>query len=465
MRTKVLNWISKYDMLHDGDTVVAGVSGGADSVCLLFLLCEMASTQFKDMDIEVVHINHGLRKEASLEAEFVKQLCVSFEERFRIRIGYHLIKADIGKLAAEWKQSVEEAGRRVRYEAFEEILGNRKGVICVAHHKDDRAETMLLNLFRGTGLKGAAGISAVNGRIIRPLLCVSRQEIEDLLKQESIEYIVDRTNLEDEYTRNRIRHHILSYAKDSISLSVVDNMEKAAMQFEAAEDYIHKETLKAELRSTVQKEAGRIILGSKSLQAEHPYIVDAVLYDAIAYVCGCRKDITAEHVANVRKLLTKDGSKELSLPYGAMVRKEYDRLIFMKRKTEPSIEEDIEGQISMRVLEDFDREQIPKATYTKWFDYDKISSVAVLRFRNEGDYLIINADMNQKTLKEYLINEKIPKEERGRIPLLCDGKHVMWVIGLRISEYYKVTEYTKRVLEVKFEDKAAGGSSRTGGVS
>lgn len=451
MRTKVIEWIKRYDMLHEDDTVVIGVSGGADSVCLLFLLCEIISQNGWNNKIEVVHINHKLREEASSDAEFVRKLCALFEERFGISLPCHIREFDVNGLSRELKISCEEAGRKVRYETFREVLGDRKGCIAVAHHKDDRAETMLLNLFRGTGLKGACGIQPVNEGIIRPLLCVTREEIENFAKKEGLDFVTDRTNLEDEYTRNKIRHHILDYAKKNICLSVTDNMGNAALQLEAAEDFIHNCTSEAWKRCVTFLEPDRLTLDISALRSEHPYIVDRVIYEAIVGVGGIKKDISAEHVKTVRGLLDKTGSKKADLPYDVIVKKEYNQLTLMKTHKKTGDEIRNSGRIFTRITEDFDMSQIPKETYTKWFDYDRISSVATLRFREEGDYLSINRDMQTKSLKEYLINEKVPKDQRDKIPVLADRNHIMWVVGMRISEYFKVTETTKRILEVKFE--------------
>lgn len=446
MRTEVSQYINKYEMLHEGDTVVVGVSGGADSVCLLFLLCEMT---YMNLNIEVLHVNHGLRETAKRDADFVRALCEDFEKRFLTRIQFHLAEASVDMIAKENGLSIEEAGRMVRYDAMNRVLGNRRGVIAVAHHANDRAETMLFNMFRGSGLKGISGISPVNGRIIRPLLNVTRNEIEEFLNKEGLSYVTDETNLTDEYTRNKIRHNILDYAEDNISHGVVRNMCKAADMIALAEDYISEGTIKAALRCTLAKENDYIEINTDELLKEHPYIVDRLLYDALGYVAGKKKDITSEHIRQIRQLLDTTGSGKCDLPYGVKAKKEYSRLKIYIPKSIGDIKPEIPN-IDMKVLEDFDINAIPRVNYTKWFDYDKISSVAVVRTREEGDYLLINSSMQKKSLKDYFINEKIPKDERNGILLLADGSHIMWVLGKRISEYYKVTENTKRVLEVSY---------------
>ena len=455
MRTKVLRFIEQYDMFRNKDTVVIGVSGGADSVCLLFLLCEFVSKgQIDIKNIEVVHVNHCLRDTAKRDEDFVTELCKSLGKRYGISLACHTASADIMKLSKSMGISTEEAGRYVRYDAMRKVLGDRAGVIAVAHHANDRAETMLFNLFRGSGLKGLTGIAPVNGDVVRPLLSVTRKEIEEFLKDEGLSYVTDETNLTDDYTRNKIRHNIIDYATENISSSTVANMNGAINQLYMAEDFISEYTLKAALRCTAVKEGGKIIINLDNLLKEHPYIIDRVLYEAVSYAAGKKKDITSEHISKIRAILEAGGSKSVNLIYGVMVRKEYNVLTIMKEASEGegSLKESFNlGEVNMRVLESFSMQDIPKDTYTKWFDYDRITSAATLRTRTEGDYLTVNDKLQHQSLKDYFINEKVLKDMRDKIPLLADGHHIMWVIGKRISENYKVTVNTTRVLEVHYE--------------
>lgn len=449
MRIKVNNYINEYNMLQDVDVVVAGVSGGADSVCLLFLLCEILKKEGKEL--RVVHVNHMIRKEASEDASFVKNLCEEFSRRFDMKIDFHLVEADVRELSKNNKLSEEEAGRIVRYDAFNKVLGNSRGVIAVAHNANDRAETMLFNEFRGSGLKGLSGIQPVSNNIIRPLLLVTRDEIEGFLKKEDLSFVTDETNLHDDYTRNKIRHNVLDYVKENVQSQVIENMNRVADQVLLAEDYIFKSTVDAAMRCTINKEEGMLVLDIEKLLEEHMYIRSRVIYDAVCFIGKKKKDITNEHVNAIMRLLESDGTKWITLIYGIHVRKEYGKLFILDKDIENNKENTIEeNNISMDILEDFNPLSIPQDNYTKWFDYDKISSAVVLRTRQPGDYIIINKEMQKKSLKDYMINEKIPKDKRDSILLLADGSHIMWIIGGRISEYYKVSKNTKRVLEVRY---------------
>ncbi len=438
--------ILKYHMLDQADIVVAGVSGGADSVCLFTLLNEFRKEEGLPFALEAVHVHHGIRKEeAGRDAEFVRRLC---EEN---GIPFHLYREDVPKKAEEWKISEEEAGRRVRYEAFRNALGIRNGMIATAHNADDRAETVLFNLFRGASLSGLSGIRPVNGNIIRPLLYVTRQEIEGFLKERGIPYVEDETNRSDDYTRNRIRHHILSYAKEEISGAAVENICRAAGLAAAAEDYLQGLANK-QLEDIRQRDGSFKI----TLPLSDPYMGGRLIYLVLCELAGKKKDIAHVHVQSVLSLAGKGGEKNLDLPYGIGVRKTDEILHFFRKEDVPEGDElsgEPEYEISQRILEDFDRDKIPAGLYTKWFDYDKINSTLCVRKRRPGDYLCIDESLHRKALKDYLIDEKIPKSERDSLLLLADEDHILWVIGHRISEYYKVSDRTGRVLEVTVNKK------------
>lgn len=177
MIDKVLQYVKEYQMIEEEDCIVAGVSGGADSVCLLLMLLEINKTL--PIEINVVHINHRIRPDAANDAAYVRELCEKY------KLSFTLVEENVAALARKRRISTEEAGRQVRYAAFERVLGTRKGKIAVAHNKNDSCETFLFHLFRGTSIRGLAGIPPVRGQIIRPLLCLSRQEIELFCRKEA----------------------------------------------------------------------------------------------------------------------------------------------------------------------------------------------------------------------------------------------------------------------------------------
>ncbi len=462
MINKVLNYVKKYQMIEPEDTIVAGVSGGADSVCLLFVLMEIQRKI--PFTILVVHINHKIRQDAAADADFVRGLCEKWD------LPFFLVEEDVKRQAEAWGISEEEAGRQIRYQAFFKALGNKKGKVAVAHNSNDRAETMLFHLFRGTGLAGAGGIRPVSGKIIRPLLCIGRNEIEGWLEKRDISFCTDSTNLQDVYTRNRIRHHILAYAEGQVCQGAAANMNRAADQLLEAEEYICRQTQDA-MERCVQINRDGISIKLPELFQEDAYLRGRILLNCVGQAAGSRKNITAAHIKNMENLFKGTGSREIHLPYGLLVYKKYDVGMIQKREKDnrvdgmegrkseyevfiPSVMEiPTLGRVEFTIFSQKESQIIPQKTYTKWFDYDKITSSIVFRTRKQGDYFTINKSKGHKSLQDYFVNEKVPKKDRDKIFLLAEGSHVIWIPGYRISEHYKISGETRNILQVKIMDK------------
>lgn len=478
MIEKVRAYCEKNQMIEKGDIIVAGVSGGADSVCLLHVLTELKKQL--DFSIVIVHVNHGVRQEAAEDAAYVQSLCRAAE------LPFVLVEKNVPALAEEWKLSEEEAGRKVRYDAFEEVIEEWKQKnpaanykIAVAHNSNDRAETVLHNLFRGSGILGLTGIKPVRGNIIRPLLETERWEIEEFLKNREISFCIDRTNLEDNYTRNRIRHHIMEYAEKEVSRKAVKHINHAADMLSETEQYLEKQTKDAYARCVknymyaekAQQQANSYKVSVSAFSKEELILQKRIILQIFEDITATRKDITSTHVEEVLGLFKKDGEKELYLPYGIHVKKQYDNVFFYQEwekqeqclfknaKVLPPciIEVDGLGTLEFTVFPMTKMENVPEKTYTKWFDYDKIVEPLELRTRKIGDYLCINQQMGKKTIKEYMIQEKIPRSRRDSMVLLAEGSHILWIPGFRISEKYKITVNTRRVLEVQLRGGTQNG--------
>ncbi|MGN0403338.1 MAG: tRNA lysidine(34) synthetase TilS [Acetatifactor sp.] len=442
---KVFSFIRQYEMIHPGDKVVLGVSGGADSVCLLFVLLEYSRRV--PLELAVVHINHGIRADAGADAAYVEGLCRS------LGIPFFLVEKDVKALAAALKCSEEDAGRRLRYGAFREIAGQLGATkIAVAHNADDRAETMLLHLFRGSGLKGLRGIEPVRDDIIRPLLCLERKEIEEYLKDKGISWRTDSTNNTDAYARNRIRHHILPYAEEQISGKVVAHMCRTAELLSETEKYMSQQTEEAR-RQCVE---GNCIDVAK-FKALPGVLQKRLLLELLEELSPTGKDISAVHVEDVRGLFEGTGNRQICLPFGIIFKRQYRKVLMEVKDTgeeEPVRLPSLEYQTIMYGP----GMEIPENKYTKWFDYDKIKEAPTLRFRQTGDYLTVSdgrGNIIHKSLKDYMVTEKIPRELRDSIPVLAEGRHILWLIGYRISEYYKVNQNTKYVMQVKLKENCA----------
>ena len=442
---KVQEYMQEHEMLTQGDTIVLGVSGGADSVALLLVFCELRPLY--DLALKVVHVHHGIRAEADGDADYVRDLCGKLD------VPFTLVYKNIPEMVKQQGRSGEELGRQVRYEAFRQALGDCRGSIAVAHHQSDQAETVLHNLLRGTGLAGLKGMVPRKDGVIRPFLGVTRQELEQYLERKKIPYRTDATNLTDDYTRNRIRHHLLGYATTQINDRATEHIALAAEHVRQACEYLDRQIEEAKAHCVLTKEPLTIDL-------DRFLTLDPFLQKQLILSCVDR-DFEAKHLALVFELLGKEGEKHLALPGGLTVIKQYRRLIFDKSpvkkelsftpvRLEPPCELTLpDGAVLELSVFDLPPEyKYPQNPYTKWFDYDKIEQSLWLRTRQSGDYLCVNDALSTKSLKAYMIQEKIPRSMREQTLLLVDGAHVMWVIGHRISAKYKVGAYTKRILAV-----------------
>ena len=375
---KVKRFIEKYHMLSEGAGVLVGLSGGADSVALLEVLC--ALREHWKLRIAAVHVHHGVRQEAWQDVELCKNLCAEKE------IAFYCEYADVPKLAREWGLSVEEAGRKVRYMLFKKYRQQLElDFIAVAHHQNDQAETMLFQLFRGSGLRGLSGIPVQRGCIIRPLAGVSRLEIEEYLESRQQDYVVDATNLTDVYTRNKIRQHILPLAEE-IAPGAIENMNRAGAQLREIQEFM-QEQAESFLEKNSQREQNSEALHIQvaALKAVHPALQKAVIMTAIEQAFHSRRDITEKHVEAIRDLLNKGGEKVVNLPKAGVVIKTYERLTFLQKTATEECASLVFEQLEIRpnatyvlsdgrilktelILEN-KMQNIPKSDCNKWFDY------------------------------------------------------------------------------------------------
>ncbi|MDO4343992.1 MAG: tRNA lysidine(34) synthetase TilS [Eubacteriales bacterium] len=467
---KVFDYIEKYRMIEPGDKVIVGVSGGADSLCLLFVLRSyQAQVPF---ELLAVHVEHGIRGEESrADAAYVERLLKEW------KIDGVCVPADVPQIAAEKKISLEEAGRQARYEIFEAIRAE-KGYhkIAVAHNQNDQAETILFRIARGSGLEGAGGIRPVQGNIIRPLLSSSRKEIEDYLREKKIAWRTDSTNKDTAYTRNFLRNRIFPALEENVNVKSTEHFAELGGELQRVQEYLNFETERFLKEAAVCVPGRAQITVHKFLEA--PELLQEYGIRSCLRRSGCGlRDVGRTHIQALKELFEKQSGSRTGLPGGWQARREFDKVIFGREETSrelcrgvhnqgkscrgtqiqeefcceaqiPGACETPEGIFEFRIFEN-ENQNILRKTYTKWFDYDKIGSNLMLRTRREGDYLIVNAQGGRKKLKSYMIEEKIPAGERGKVLLLAAGSEILWVTGHRISESAKVSPQTKRILEVR----------------
>lgn len=474
MLRKVLQYCRREKLIENGDFVLVGVSGGADSVCLLHVL--KALQEEIGFFLEAVHIEHGIRGiESENDAAFVVRLCEEME------IPLRLFFVDAVAYAKEQKLGLEEAARILRYDAYaqaaEQVLSSRVKV-ALAHHADDNAETVLFQMVRGSGIDGMSGMRPMRelmpgAAVVRPLLTVTRAEIERYLQKEKQAYCVDSTNTDTSYSRNKIRCDIFPMLEE-VNARAVAHMNQSAMLLRELGDYLDGQVELIAAKALIEREAGLLVLGAE-LEALPGILKKELLHLAIGKAAGSGKDIGVDHVESLADLLELQVGRCISLPHRLRGRRVYEGILLEKveetedvasregflldlgaKEFEEKLQQGVvqvevpEGVMSFS-LEEYSGEcvEISKNTYTKCFDYDKIKGSFQIRTRQAGDYLIVDSDGHKKRLKEYFINEKIPSDKRDAILLLAQDDKVVWVIGGRIGADTKVDENTKRILRVQ----------------
>ena len=444
MYQKVKAYVKKWHMLQKEDSVIAGISGGADSVCLLFMLLKLQKEL--GFALMAVHVNHGIRgAEAERDEAYVKRLCRQWNVRLKV------YRENVPAYAKEHGMTEEEAGRDIRRTCFCKVLKEWGGTkIALAHHENDNVETLLWNLCRGTGIRGLGGIAPVNDVWIRPLLCVKRREIESYLKKRGISYCTDTTNADRRYMRNRIRMDVIPYLEDCVNTESVSHMGKTMERMYELEQYILEEVGQYKESCTGWKNGRRIIRQTEYTKIPKA-LRDNVLHEILCETAGRRKDIEEVHIQMLRDLFTKQVGKRIDLPYGVTAIRTYEGVRFEKNIPEASYAGDENELFSIRV---FDREPgnvtFPEKIYTKWFDYDIIKNTVKIRHRIAGDSIVINRYGGRKKLKQYFTDQKVPQEDRDKIWIAADGDEVLWIVGYRQSQKYQITEKTTKILEIQY---------------
>lgn len=471
MWDKINTYVKKHHMIEEGDSILIGVSGGADSVCLLRYLISIRETM--KLKIYAVHVNHLLRdEEAERDQEFTAQLC----EKWAIPL--QVFRRDIKEESRRLQCSLEETGRKIRYDCFKETAFRWNcNKITVAHHKNDLAETMVFRMARGTGISGLPGIRPVNGEIIRPLLGTERAEILDILERLQQDFVEDSTNQEEMYSRNCIRYRILPELQ-RLNGQAVAHLGQLSEQVREMTDYLEP-VFENIYRSSVVKTENKCILPENVFQKLHPLERKEIMRRMLFQMADRRKDISSVHVEQLMDLMDRRPGKKIILPYELIAERTGEGITLMKARSltdcvaarNNSVEstciavdtEELERAgrwiISLGkrksisfFLKNVGECKIIKRDCVRYFDYDTIKYKLCLRTRQPGDYFIMDKEGHHKSLKRYFIDEKIPADRRDGILLLTEESHVLWILGGRISETCKVRPETRRVLAVHIKE-------------
>lgn len=433
---KVVEYILEKKLIERGDHVILGVSGGADSVFLLHVLLEFR----KQMEflLTVVHINHQIREEAVDEMKFVESLCGQY------LIDCKVFSVDVIGRAKQERISLEEAGRKVRYELFYRVMEEEHGnKIAVAHHQNDQAETFLYRAVRGTGIYGAGAMKALDPPIIRPLLCMKKQEIQNKLEQIGQIWMEDQSNQDNTFARNRLRNEVIPLL-EKVNVQAVEHLTFLTEDLQEVGTYLSGQAEEAFVRVVSGIEGG-YHLDCEKLKKEHPWIQKQIVKMALEKAAGKKKDLEKRHVQSILELAKKETGKQISLPYGIIAEKSYQYL----RITKPSEDPELKGVLFQEEITDF--ANILEKDCIKIIDYDKIEKGIQLRCRRPGDFFVFGREKKKKMLNRYFIDEKVPRVMRDRIPLVADGSHIVWIVGRRVSDHYKISEKTSHYLKLEFK--------------
>lgn len=317
LKEEVLGIINKYNLIESGDKIVLGVSGGPDSISMLNILYELKEKL--NFSIIVSHINHGLRENASRDENFVRQFCENKN------IEFHVLHTDINKEAKKEKKGLEETGRKIRYEFFNEVLlETSANKIAIAHNKNDKAETIIMNLLRGCGVNGLKGIEAKNDIYIRPLIEIDRSKIEKYCQENNLNPVIDETNYENDYTRNKIRNIIIPYIKKEFNPNIVENLNRLSDIAKEETEYIKLNTIQIYKKIAIEEnilekkvyseeKMPTIILDLKEFNNQLEIIKKNIILYSIERLFGTVKGIEKVHIEDIIKLCSNNiGNKYLT---------------------------------------------------------------------------------------------------------------------------------------------------------
>lgn len=329
MQEKVLKTICKYRLIENGDKLVLGVSGGPDSISMLNILNDIKNDKKINLEFQIVvaHINHMIRKEAKEDEEFVRKFCMEKN------IEFYSKSIDVKKLANTNKIGTEEAGRNVRYEFFNSVLketGANK--IAIAHNKNDNAETIIMNIMRGSGILGLKGIEAKRGIYIRPLIECEREEIENYCEEKKLNPRIDKTNFENEYTRNKIRNIIIPYIKKEFNPNIINTLERLSNLVKEEEEYIEKQVIDKYNGLLIKEEEKEIILDLKSFNNQEKVIKSRLVLYTITRLFGTSNGIEKVHIEDIIKLCSNNiGNKYLTPNKKIKVLVKTNKIYFQKQ--------------------------------------------------------------------------------------------------------------------------------------
>lgn len=448
---KVKKTIDDYKLLQRGDKILLAYSGGADSTALLHLLLSLQ--QELAFELFLAHFNHKLRSRADEDEKFTRLVAG------RLSLPLSVGSEDVRSYARERRLNIEAAGRRLRYDFLKKTASELGGAkIATGHTMTDQAETFLIRLLRGSGLRGLAGIyPTLEGKVIRPLIRVEREEVEAYLKERSLKFCVDESNFDRRYLRNRIRHELLPFLEENFEPRVVHHLAQLASIIQGEESLLEKMTQDASQKVVVER-TGQPALDLKALSTLPHALARRVVRDFILKLRGSLRDVSFD---DVESLLNLGEGKEHSLKKSISLRREKGS-IFLKRKTSLiKYEQSWKGEEPLEIEEvnlKFEGKKVKKDGSLPldfddrgraFIDYGKLHFPLLVRNRRDGDRYQPLGAPGRKKVKEIMRAKGIPLSERGRVPVFLSAGRIVWILGLPVSEKFKVQSQTADIFEIR----------------
>lgn len=420
------------------DRVILAVSGGRDSMYLFYNMIELS--KLLNLKLVVCHFNHMVRKDATRDEDFVRKLCL------KNNIEFHSKAYSMDEFAKENNISSEEAGRALRYSFFREV--SKGDLILTAHNANDQAETLLFRIFRGTGISGLVGIKKLNNDLYRPMLSIARDKIDDYLQENNLEYVDDYTNFKPIYSRNKIRLEVIPYLKENFNENIIETINRLSENAKDESDFLESEI---DRKYDDVYEDGYLVISK--LKNNHKIIVLEIIKRYLNELFKNEELVNRKNLLNIYELLNKNSGTSLDIYKDIVVRVSYDKLICERKKTYKKLEK--------RVLKlgqnytDYGKILITRGVkkFTNNFsisiDEDKIKGKLFIRNRMSGDKFKPLGMNGTKKLKDIFIDKKIDRNKRDLIPIICDEKSIIWIVGIGISEDYKIDNNTKNILNLE----------------
>ncbi len=475
LEEKVLQTIKKFDMLSSNDRVLIGISGGPDSVTLLNVLLSLKKRY--NLSFFIAHLDHMLRgKESDEDVNFVNNLAQELGLPCEVK------SCNLSKIALKEHLTLEEAARKYRYKFYLETAKKYKtNKIALGHNADDQAETVLMRFLRGSGLEGLMGIPPVRGKIIRPLIECSRAEIEEYCKENKIGYRVDSSNKEVVYFRNKIRLELLPLLSKDYNKNIKDTMLRLRNITSEVSAYLSQET-ELLFKEVARRESPEmVIIDLKKFTSLPLALKRRIIRKSIEVVKGNLYSISFAHNNEILKLTEYQlGEKEICLPDNLMAKKIYNKIMIYKKMISKDQTEEIPThwkydilipgkteikslgiKVEIKILDSADiksslyfNRKKSKGEFLEFIDYNKVKPPLKLRNRRSGDRFYPLKMKGLKKVKDFFIDNKIPKSHRDLIPILVDSEdQIIWIMGMRLDDRVKINSDTKKMLCVKIKIK------------